>query len=130
MTKKTVLNTSLPIGGILAFMNATTLGSSENAIEKQEAQGQKELINSDVLPTKLHGGEEAKQKLISLGFLFEEIVSNDPLFQYVTLPSGWKKVATDDAMWSEVHDSEGKPRISMFYKASFHDRVAHMRISQ
>jgi len=100
--------------------NAFFMGIS-GAIEITEAVGQKELINSDVLPTKCD-----IEKLTKLGVVFGDQVENDDLFRYVVLPAGWKKVPTDHSMWSKLVDSEGNEIASIFYKASSYDRKAHM----
>lgn len=62
------------------------------------------------------------------GFKFHGPVEGDGLFQYVTLPDGWKKVETDHAMWSHLVDDKGRKRASIFYKAAFYDRSAHLRL--
>lgn len=89
-------------------------------IERSEAQGQREFVASDTLPIDL----KDKESFESLGFVFGKVVENDPLFQYVTLPKGWKKQSTDHSMWSKIVDQDGNERVSIFYKAAFYDRRA------
>ena len=96
-------------------------------IERQEAVGQYELVNSDVLPSEIHGD---KSILEAAGVVFGEPVEGDPLFTNVTLPEGWRKVATDHSMHSDLVDADGKKRASIFYKAAHYDRRADMMIAE
>lgn len=107
-------------------------GDPSNAILEMEAAGQRQLVESDVLPTEIQGDRDGaiKQKLIELGFKFGDVVNGDPLFTQVELPAGWKKVGSDHDMWSYVHDEKGRQRISVFYKAAFYDRRAFMSVDQ
>ena len=95
-------------------------------IEQQESRGQRELVNSDVLPAEIHG---ERQTLENAGVIFGEPVEGDPLFINVTLPDGWKKWATGHSMWSSLVDSDGNERARIFYKAAFYDRSANMGVS-
>lgn len=99
------------------FMAASTPGG----IEKQEAQGQKDFVISTHLPI-----DCPRQKLEKLGFEFGEKV--DDIFVEVKMPKGWKKLATEHSMWSELIDDKGKVRASIFYKAAFYDRSAFLRL--
>lgn len=101
-------------------------GGSSAAIERQEAQGQKELVNSATLPTTMRG--RAKEVLEQAGVKFLGPVEGDPLFQYVELPAGWKKVPTDHSMASKLVDERGRVRASIFYKAAFYDRKADVSV--
>jgi hypothetical protein len=101
------------------------MGGNPGAIEEQEAQGQKELMNSTQLPAKVDEG--LKKELEEAGVVFGEPDANDPLFCDATLPPGWKKQATDHSMWSKLVDDQGQERASIFYKAAFYDRDAFMR---
>lgn len=103
-----------------------TMGGNPEAIEAQEARGQQELVNADVVPTQFY--QSKKEDFEALGFIFGEVVTGDPLFQYVTLPPGWKKQATDHSMWVNICDETGKERVSIFYKAAFYDRCAMMEV--
>lgn len=89
-------------------------------IERQEAQGQRDLMNSTVLP--IDGSQQAAQMGITL---LEPV---DDLFVNVILPDGWHKQATDHSMWSDLLDDKGRSRAAIFYKAAFYDRSAHMSI--
>ena len=62
------------------------------------------------------------------GFVFGEMVEGDDLFRHAELPAGWKKVGSDHAMWSYIHDDQDRPRVAMFYKAAFYDRDAFARL--
>lgn len=97
------------------FATAATPGG----IERQEAQGQRDLVNSANLPT-----EAPWKELAALGVIKGERV--DDLFTSATLSEGWKKEATDHSMWSKLVDADGKVIAQIFYKAAFYDRSAHM----
>lgn len=80
-------------------------GSSSNGILAQEAAGQQSFVNSDTLPTNMQG--DARRVLEAAGVKFKGTVGRDSIFQYVELPRGWKKVATDHSMWSDLVDDKG-----------------------
>jgi hypothetical protein len=101
------------------------VASPPGGIEAQEARGQRDFVASETLPKELlHGTTRAQ--LEALGIVFGE--DADDLFVKATLPPGWKKVASDHAMWSYLHDDQGRKRASIFYKAAFYDRSAHMNL--
>lgn len=95
-------------------------------IEASEARGQRELVASTQLPIEIRP-PEGKKTLEEAGVKFGE-PGEDPLFCEATLPEGWKKVATEQSMWSELVDDKGVKRASIFYKAAFYDRVACMNV--
>lgn len=97
---------------------------SGDAILRQEADGQRSFTTSDTLPTNM--SENDRRVLEQAGVVFGSQVSGDEMFTYVTLPTGWKKVATSHSMWSDLVDDKGRKRASMFYKAAFYDRSAHL----
>ncbi len=111
-----VTNTTESVASKIAFV----LGGSDEILHS-EAQGQVELVMSDVLPTDLGG---SKILFEALGFTFGEVVKNDPIFQYVKLPDGWTKLPTDHSMWSKIVDQDNNDRVAIFYKAAFYDRNA------
>lgn len=101
------------------------MGGNPKAIEAQEKRGQEELVNSEQLPCKCIPKAD-KEKLESYGIKFGEPLENNPLFCNAVLPKGWKKEASDHDMWSYLVDDKGKRRASIFYKAAFYDRSAHI----
>lgn len=108
-------------GDLGNFLTASTPGG----IEAQEAAGQKEFVGSETLPKKmLHGCD--REKLESMGIVFGE--DADDIFVNCQLPEGWKKVPTEHSMWSELIDDKGRKRASIFYKAAFYDRIAHISL--
>ena len=123
------LNTSAdPLMNHLGALDAQMrTGNSSNFILEQEAAGQRQLVESEVLPTDLNGGK--KEDYIALGFEFGEVVSSDPMFQKAKLPDGWKKKGSGHDMWSSIVDDKGRERVAIFYKAAFYDRSAHMNIN-
>lgn len=111
-------------GDLENFMVAATPGG----IEAQEAAGQQSLVNSDTLPHHfgyMDKGEE-RMKFEAIGIKFLEKV--DDCFSRVEMPAGWKKVPTEHSMWSHLLDDQGRKRASIFYKAAFYDRSAHMNL--
>jgi hypothetical protein len=100
------------------FIAAATPGG----IEAQEKRGQIEQSFLDTLPKK--GFDRPTME--SLGFTFNG--DHDDLFFSVTFPKGWRKRATEHAMWSDLLDDKGRKRGSIFYKAAFYDRSAHMHL--
>lgn len=111
----------------LAIAEMMCVGTS-NMIELQEAQGQRELVRSEVLPTQ--GLHDLRDILERAGGSVGSPVDGDPMFTHVTMPSGWSKKATDHSMWSSLVDQAGRERASIFYKAAFYDRGAFIRLNQ
>jgi len=109
----------------MAFLaEGLVTGSASSFIEGQERAGQHQLVNSDRLPADC--GDHAPW--LALGFTFGDPDPSDPLFMPATLPPGWKRQATDHAMGSVIVDTLGRKRVSIFYKAAFYDRSAHMSL--
>ncbi|MEV4179894.1 hypothetical protein AB0J28_00425 [Streptosporangium canum] len=121
----TPYNTS-KVDPLLLLADAMGPGGSSAAIERQERQGQTELLNSTVIPTTLNSGSE--EELTALGFKLGDQVSGDRLFRHAELPAGWKREGTDHAMWSYIVDDLGRRRCSVFYKAAFYDRDAFLNV--
>lgn len=113
---------------ILGLVTAMGEGSG---ILAQEAQGQRSFVGSDTLPTDIgrYSDYNTKAILEAAGVKFLGVVEGDDMFQYVDLPRGWKKMATDHSMWSKLVDDKGRERASIFYMAAFYDRSAHMSLS-
>jgi hypothetical protein len=107
------------------------MGGNPNAILAQEAQGQQSLVGSDTLPTDMgrHSDYDTKAILEAAGVRFLGVVEGDEMFQYVELPGGWVKKPTDHSMWSNLVDDKGRERASIFYKAAFYDRRAHINLT-
>lgn len=125
--KITVSNTATLPNVRKAAVDALEIGSSFFICD-QEAAGQQELVNSDTLPSEIDA--KSKEILEQAGVKFGEPVENDPLFTYVELPAGWKKIPTDHSMWSQLVDETGKVRANIFYKAAFYDRRANISASK
>lgn len=90
------------------------------SIEGQERRGQKELLESTVLPSEFFG----REALEAAGVQFGSKVDGDPLFVHATIPKGWKKIATNHPMHSNLVDERGRRRASIAYKAAAYDRYA------
>lgn len=123
-TRQAIENTSErdPLLHLLGMMD----GDTTNYITSMESQGQRQLVNSTSLPTEILHCAEAD--ITALGITLGPVNTGDPLFREATLPEGWSKKTTDHAMWSKVVDEHGRPRLSIFYKAAFYDRKAHMSV--
>jgi hypothetical protein len=102
-------------------------GGDPEAIDAQEAQGQSQLVVSELLPTKIRGSRGILERA---GVVFGDPLPDDPLFCRATLPPGWNKRATDHPMWSELVDETGRVRAMIFYKAAFYDRDAFVNVEK
>jgi len=106
------------------------LGSMSDGPEKyitdMEADGQRQVVASQDLPTKLNGGTE--EEYVALGFTFGDPYPRDRMFRPATLPEGWKREGSDHSMWSYIVDRHGRRRVAIFYKAAFYDRDAFMSL--
>lgn len=111
---------------LLLAVAMTNRDGGAGFIEAQEAAGQRQLVNSDRLPTRTQDDEA---EYLALGFTFGDPDPGDPLFRPATLPAGWRREGTDHAMWSKLVDEHGRERVSIFYKAAFYDRDAFMRLA-
>lgn len=101
------------------FVTASTPGG----IEAQEKAGQTTFVANSQLPK-----ECPRKDLEKMGFKFGADVS--ALFVSVTMPAGWKKVATEHSMWSDLLDDKGRKRAGIFYKAAFYDQRADMHLER
>lgn len=116
-----------------AIFLADSMGSdsSGGAFTRQELDGQRQLVSSDRLPSKIIGRgtmTEARAEFEALGFTFGDPDPDDPLFMPATLPDGWQREGSEHAMGSYVTDTLGRRRVSVFYKAAFYDRDANMSL--
>lgn len=103
-------------------------GGNPNAIERQEEDGQKQLVESSQLPRKAGYHEDSKNLLEKLGCKIIGESDGDDLFYDVELPKGWKKQSTDHPMWSELINEKNDVVAQIFYKAAFYDRDAFIRL--
>lgn len=109
------------------------MGANPDAIIRQEKQGQQELVNSTQLPLKLNDRDKTDTALVEyakMGIIVTGWTKVDELFGTFILPKGWKKVATDHDMYVDLVDDKGRVRASIFYKASFYDRKADIRLNR
>jgi hypothetical protein len=110
-------------------MMAMARGDPSDAIVMQEQRGGAALAASELLPTEMHPTDRAPWE--ALGFVFGDVVENDPLFRHVTLPPDWKKMQDPSDIYGrgvDVFDFRGIRRVSIFYKAASYDRKAHMSL--
>lgn len=101
-------------------------GMNPRAIENQEAEGQRELVESQQLPRICNHprGVNAAEQYHKMGIKVFTSSKGDDLFVGVKLPDGWRKEATDHSMWNNLIDDKGNVRAMFFYKAAFYDRDA------
>ena len=105
-----------------------TMGRNPKAIERQEAEGQKQLVSqTSQLPVK--GFRELPPEW-GIKIIGNAVDGSDALFHQVEMPAGWKIVATDHSMWSDLVDDQGVKRASIFYKAAYYDRDAFIRVGE
>lgn len=119
MMKTTPAAIQAALNGDINLLAASTPGG----IERQEAEGQQSFVASQTLPK-----ECPKQELEALGFNF--LSESDDIFVNVQFPEGWSIKPTDHSMWNDLIDSKGRKRGSIFYKAAFYDRSAHMSLDR
>jgi hypothetical protein len=110
---------------MLHLLGALSDGPS-GYIEGMEAGGGRQLAASDLLPTDLSPADEGAWT--ALGFTLGDTVDGDPLFRHATLPEGWTRRSHQDPRGSDILDTRGIPRVSIFYKAAFYDRRASASI--
>lgn len=110
---------------IMPIEVAAEIYAGPGAIEAQEARGQREILNSTVIP--ISGSEgEAGERLVALGFKLGD--KKDDLFRQAELPEGWEREGSDHSMWSYIVDERGFRRCAIFYKGAFYDREASITI--
>lgn len=104
-----------------------TMMGVPDAIERQEARGQRDLVESAQLPVEGTAGSEDKWAAVGV-----ELGPVEPgeLFRDAKLPAGWKVKPTSHAMWSDLLDDQGRKRAGVFYKAAFYDRKASVTLSR
>jgi len=105
-------------------MTVAMLAGIDEATEAQEFHGQTLFIVSDTLPAAIC--DEIKASLETIGFIFHGKVPNDDLFQYVTLPKGWKKVRSDEYRFTDLLDEKGRIRGVIFYDANPYNRNTYV----
>lgn len=117
-----------PANALGFLLDSLADGTPSRAIERMEADGQRQLVNSDRLPAQgMDAGGRAPFE--ALGFTFGNPDPADPMFMSATLPTGWSRKASDHDMWSHIVDDLGRERVAIFYKAAFYDRHAFMRLN-
>src|SRR5437773_9861677 len=89
-------------------------------IENMERAGGRQMLESEVLPTEILRASIGDFEV--LGFVFHGVVTEDPIFQRVTLPAGWKREAGENpyGYWTNLVDERGLKRVAVFYKAAFY----------
>lgn len=118
---------------MLLLFDAMSRGSSSGVIEASEKRGQDALVSGASrgdcqLPTDMRDGARASLEAAGVKFLGQ--ADGDPMFQCCTLPAGWKIRATTHQMHSDLRDDKGRKRASIFYKAAFYDRSAHLSMDR
>lgn len=95
------------------------VASTPGGIERQEAEGQRQMASSfRTLPKDMD-----REPAAAFGFTFGE--DDDELFVNVTAPEGWAIRPSAHSMHSDIVDERGRVRGGIFYKAAFYDRRAN-----
>lgn len=117
--------TAAASGDLENFIAASTSGG----IEAQEKRGQQSLCAKmdDRLPIDGTKSPEDRKAFEKMGFKFAD-KPEDELFISAAFPPGWTKKSTDHSMWSRLVDNHVRERASIFYKAAFYDRSAHIHL--
>ena len=97
--------------------------SSPEGIERSEKMGQQQLA-TDQNRIPIQSNRASDEVTRETGILFGDLF--DDLFVMVQLPAGWRIVATEHSMWSDLVDDTGTRRARLFYKAAYYDRRAFM----
>ncbi len=115
-------------------LESTIIATTPGGIERQEAQGQAEMVRNCRLPKKLNGYDQKytiQQAYEKMGI--KVLGDADDIFYKVQLPEGWQLKPQEDSSnsyWSNLIDNKGRNRASIFYKAAFYDRRADIGIEQ
>ena len=104
---------------------ARAMSGETKVLENMEKEGQDLAIGQTMMAKDMYPSQEVWEQL---GFTFRDIPGDDVLCK-ATLPEGWSIKATDHSMWNEIFDANGNLRGTMFYKAAFYDRSAHMSLN-
>lgn len=116
------------IAALQGDIENAAIASTPGGIEAQEARGQRDLVAREILPRDGGMGKDSQPMLEKIGIVVHG--QADDLFYNVTLPAGWKKVATSHSMHSDLIDDQGRKRAGIFYKAAFYDRSAHISLDR
>jgi len=91
----------------MAYLGEALSGRREGAIERSEAAGQTEFVNSTQLPVECNWGT-SDDELTAMGIELGEPTC--PLFRDAILPPGWAKRATDHWMGKKKAKDDGLER--------------------
>lgn len=136
--KKRIFNTSNK--GYVETLGLGVRLGIKPPVENDERAGGQEMVVAEQLPIDgfMTGSDPAGHRRRSVeAAIFNKIFIEaggkigaasygDDLFVDVTLPPGWKKQATDHALWTHLLDARGNVRAKIFYKAAFYDRSSHL----
>lgn len=76
--------------------------------------------NQCILPTEMiDGGDESRRVLENSGVKFLSPIENEPLYQLVELPEGWKVITDEDTPWCSLVDNKGRRRARILDEPKF-----------
>jgi len=101
------------------------MSNSAADIIEEETEGQQWILRNTVLPVKIEDCTEST--LIDLGFKLGEVLADDPLFRYGSIPEGWT-MEPDGSFHTTLIDEQGNHRGYISYKAAPNDRWAFMTV--
>ncbi len=108
---------------MLEFLLTAMAEGPDEAAEEMERYEQRVAVRNVQLAKNMRPNKEEWEKL---GFMFFE--TEDSVLYNAKLPEGWSIQKTEHSMWNDIVDDQGRLRATMFYKGSFYDRNAHMRL--
>lgn len=110
--------------------DALETGDVSTAIEMQEAAGQRAMVNGQRLPRKIPHWQKVTWPEVCVAWGMKIVGEVDDLFYNVDLADGWKIIATEHPMWTQLVDAQDRQRATIFYKAAFYDRRAHITLTE
>lgn len=122
LEREAIMNIATLTAALRGEATNAIIASTPGGIEQQEADGQRALVESAMVPKEVHGA--TREQLVALGFKFGDDI--DELFVMCELPPGWTKRGTSHSMHSDLLDEHGRKRAGIFYKAAFYDRRSSM----
>jgi hypothetical protein len=101
-------------------------GMPQEEFREEERNALISFVQSDTLPVRM--SEDDRKTLEGEGTVFQEVLSEDSLFQFVVLPKGWSKRVGCGYWDISLVDGEGRQRAGIVYKPTPYDRSSMLSI--